>query len=190
MDINEPVFLFKCKATLTMKTNILILFTILSTLCHGQVDSTDYYEKVIGFIPKSKTADTEFHVNPNGKILESIAKPKHGWIQIVILKQEGDWIQIKEASVSPGIKKLDSLKNSWIEISNIWFNLSNNSSRCYFNPDLNSEYFTVDLNTVQLLEIKDNWAKAKFQNNDKEVEGWFRKEDQCGFPWTACNYKK
>ena len=171
-----------------MKLSITYVLISIATICSGQIDSLDFYKCVIGFVPKGTIRYTVFYDKPNGTKVDSLNAPKSGWIQFVILKQEGNWVQIKEATIAPGIQDLMDLKETWIIASNVWFNLSNDSSNCYQNPSLDSEYYVVEFHTVNLIEIIGSWAKAKFEVDGVIHVGWFRKEDQCGMPWTTCNY--
>ena len=171
-----------------MKNSFTFFSLIIFSACFGQVDSADYYERVIGYVPKHFQNQTFIYDKPNGFKVDSIAEPTEGWIQFVILRQEQDWVQIKSASIAPGIELLNDLKDKWVNVSDIWFDLSNDSSNCYSEPDLNSDFISIDFQTVNLVEIKGNWAKAKFTIENIVYEGWFRKEDQCGFPWTSCTY--
>ncbi|MCF8297022.1 MAG: GW dipeptide domain-containing protein [Saprospiraceae bacterium] len=170
-----------------------LLFTFIS---EGQIDTTyiakmkesDYYQKVLGFIPETKTSLTYFYNNPNGEIIDSIKSPDGYWICVVIDSQIENWVRLKSVAFDPGLKSFPKLSNSWIPINEIWINLANDSSSIYLKPNKNSIKQTVGFHRVNLIEINGNWAKIQFESNEKKIIGWIHKEDQCGLPWTTCNY--
>lgn len=180
-----------------MKTigSILLIFCVsfliaqTDTSYQKEMLKSDYYLKVHGFIPHTKLSPTTFFTSPFGAILDSIKNSDDfHWICVTIDSQSGNWAKLKSVQLSPGLDSLKQFDNSWILINELWLNLSNDSSTIYNEPNISSTKMKVPFQTVNILEVKNNWAKVQFEYNGKKIVGWVSKEDQCGYPWTTCSY--
>ncbi len=171
-----------------MKACLITLFLTIFFWCHGQVDSSDHFNPLTGFIPKNTVDHLDFYKSPNGKKIDSIKILKSGWVHFSINHQKGNWVKIKNVSIAPGIKDLAHLNNNWVKTSDVWFNLSNNGAFYYVLPNDKSKKHFIDYQSVNLIEINGNWVKAKFMTNAHAEQAWFKREDLCGSPWTTCNY--
>ncbi len=148
------------------------------------------FQHVEVFIPRTREGFTLFYASPGGKVIDSLGTPiRNSWICMTIDSQAGNWAKLKKVYAAPGFSKLyRHLTDSWVPIEQLWLNLNEGKSSIYFHPNTDSLIAKVPSQTVNLLAIHENWAKIQVEFEGKMIEGWVSKYDQCGAPWTACNY--
>lgn len=149
------------------------------------------YNKVQAFTKQDTNKYVLFYSSKNGKVIDSLKNVDFfDWICIVINRQSDNWVEIGAIGMFPGEDTVYSqLSNSWIQIDKLWVDLSNDSSSIYEKANDKTPIRKIAFQTVNLVNINKNWIEIKYKINDKIMTGWIRKEDQCGSPWTVCNWE-
>ncbi|MCT4621975.1 MAG: hypothetical protein N4A46_00030 [Schleiferiaceae bacterium] len=101
---------------------------------------------------------------------------------------DSGWFKVDHVYAFPNTKTINQLSGSYIPIKNVWFNLNEENVKLFSQPNENSSHQMVEFQRVRVIEVKGNWSKIEYLLNDRKITGWIQKEDQCGMPWTACNY--
>jgi len=122
------------------------------------------------------------------------------WYRLFISESKNNWFKIESIMVMPScrdhfVSKCDSCyKGMWIRGENLKINIADlnvkpvNGIKFFEEPNLSSEviYSSGKFLKTDLIEVKGNWAKVRFEAENKTYTAWLQKADQCSLPWTSC----